>query len=79
MSDLQTALDPAAARRRNVFFTDSNEILCVATVSSGRTNATLHLRIRQLQRFDYQTGRFLDADRVVSKLEVVPSVGDRQQ
>lgn len=79
VSELTTALDTAGARRRNVFFTDTNEIHCVATVSAGRNNATLHLRIRQLQRFDYQTGRFLDADRVVSQIEVVPSAGNNQQ
>lgn len=67
-----TSIDADGARRRNVFFTDSKEIHCIAEVSNGREDVTLEGIIRQLQVYDFGAGSYANVDRVVANIEVRP-------
>jgi hypothetical protein len=49
VADIYTALDAEGNRRRNTFFTDSNAVICIAEVSSGRVDETIEMYIRQLK------------------------------
>jgi hypothetical protein len=75
VADVYTALDADGLRRRNVFYSDTREIHCVAEVGAGRGNATVQMRVRQVQRYDYPSNRFVDADRLSEQVEFVPEAG----
>lgn len=74
--DVYMALDSNGDRRRNIFFTDTKEIHCVAEAGIGRPGATIETLIRQVQRYDYDKNQFLDADRVVAQAELAPQPAD---
>jgi hypothetical protein len=76
VSDVYTALDSDGARQRNIFFTDSKEIHCVAEAGIGRKGVTIESLIRQLQSYDFIADRFFDTDRVLANAEASPSPGD---
>ncbi len=70
VTDVFTALEGGRdARRRNVFFTDTQEIHCVVEVGNGRDDVTLDILLRQVQRF-FPEGKLQDTDAVVSSLEL---------
>ena len=79
VSDLYTALDGDGNRKRNVFYTDSTEIHCIAEVGAGRSDATIEVVMRRIQTFDFQQGRFVDSDAISAPSEFVPSAGDGVQ
>jgi hypothetical protein len=76
VNDVYMALDANGDRKRNVFFTDTTEIHCVVELGIGRKGVTVETLVRQVQRYDYETNVFLDADRVVAQSEVAPSPVD---
>jgi len=49
VSDFYSALDGEGFRKRNEFFTDTNEIHCVAEYAAGRNDYTLTIQLRQIQ------------------------------
>lgn len=72
LADAYMALDGEGNRKRTVFFTDTNEIFCVAEFASGRPDVTVTATVRQVARYDYAQRRFVDADIVQSVEEIAP-------
>src|SRR5256885_1860502 len=64
VTDTYTALDDKGDRKRNVFFTDTEEIHCVAEIASSRPDVTFQIQIRQVQRFDFEIGQTVDDNRI---------------
>src|SRR5688572_11322159 len=58
ITEVYTSIDATGERRRNVFFTDSKEIHCLAEYGSGRTDVTFEGIIRQLQEYDFERSTF---------------------
>ncbi len=73
VSDLWTSPDQDGARRRNVFFTDSKAINCIAELGIGRDDVTFEMYIRVLQIYDFTENKFLDTNIVSNTLEVHPT------
>jgi hypothetical protein len=53
VSYVYMAIDSAGAQHRQVFYTDSNGIYCIAKFSSGRTDATLDFTVRQTHTYPW--------------------------
>jgi hypothetical protein len=70
--DVYTALDGEGNRRRNVFFTDTQEIHCIAEVGISRKDATFQVQTRMVQYYDFVTRQFVDTDRVGTPVEDAP-------
>lgn len=79
IDDVYMALDGEGNRKRNVFYTDSEELHCVVEVGSGRADATVFAVIRATQLFNFVTGKYEDVDRVQVKQEFVPQPGNTLQ
>lgn len=62
--------DTGQTRRRNVFFTDSKAIHCIAVVGQGRPDATFEVFIRQILSYDLLTKDTKDVDRYLSYREM---------
>lgn len=73
IDDVFMSLDSDGTRRRNVFYTDSKEIHCVVEAGIGRDGVTIETLVRQVQRFDLDTGRVTATDRVIAQAESAPS------
>lgn len=71
------ALDPEGNRKRNVFFTDSVAIVCVAEFASSRTDVTLNLKLHQLSRYDFATNQNVAFDSYPTEIELAPGVSAR--
>lgn len=72
--DVYTALDGQGDRKRNVFFTDSKEIHCVAEIGVGRPGVTIEAIIRQRATYDFVNRTYIqNLDRVVASAESSPS------
>lgn len=70
VSDVFTSLEGGRdARRRNVFYTDTQEIHCVVEVGNGRDDVTLDIVLRQIQSF-FPQGKLQDVDYVVNSEEL---------
>jgi hypothetical protein len=74
VSDAWMSLDQDGGRHRNVFFTDTKEIFCIADIVTGRNNATLEMQLRRLQTFDFTKNDFTNVDIVSSYMEERPAV-----
>ena len=72
VSDVYMALDAEGSRRRNVFYTDTKEIHCVAEMGIGRPGVTVEAIVRQRQSYDFIAVRFFEADRVLANAENSP-------
>lgn len=73
ITDTYMALDGAGDRRRKDFLTDTSEIHCVVEMGIGRKGSTVSVFIRQLQRYDFASDRFIDVDNGAAQAEAVPS------
>lgn len=79
VSDVQMALDADGLRKRNVFYTDSKEIHCVAEIGIGRDGVTIEGVIRQTQRYDFTERKFFETNRVMAYAENSPARADGPQ
>jgi hypothetical protein len=64
VGDIWTSPDADGARRRNIFYTDTKDIYCLAQVGVGRADVTLEMIIRYLQLYE-------PADRKVNNTNIV--------
>jgi hypothetical protein len=70
------ALDSEGNRKRDVFFTDSEQIYCVAEMSSGTSDVTVVARVRVWGLYDPLTGQLQErAGDIVGVEEQAPGVG----
>lgn len=67
------SLDADGSRQRKEFYTDTKAIYCVAEAGIGRTDVTVEILIRGLQRYDRQEKEFSDANFVKAYLESHPA------
>ncbi|MBX3258664.1 MAG: hypothetical protein KIS78_08765 [Labilithrix sp.] len=74
VGDVWMSIDEDGARRRNVFFTDSAAITCVAEVGIGRQDVTLEMFIRQIRGTTPGSEDFESMDRVVLARDFRPDV-----
>lgn len=76
VSDVWTSLDEDGARRRTLFFSDSQSVVCLAKAGIGRNNATIEMRIRRIREvaFGQGTDGFQSVNRVVAATEFHPGV-----
>jgi len=74
--DVYTALDAQGNRRRQVFFTDTKEIHCVVEAGISRPGVTIETLFRQLQAYDFESGKFFETDRVYAQAEFAPGRSD---
>lgn len=70
ISDVWMSLDEDGARRRNVFFTDSAAITCIAEAGISRKDVTIEMLIRQLSGVAPGTDEFSPMNVVVAASEV---------
>ncbi|HVJ94257.1 MAG TPA: hypothetical protein VM580_30925 [Labilithrix sp.] len=74
VSDVWTSIDEDGSRRRNLFFTDTSRITCVAEVGVGRKDVTVELRIRQIRRAQPGTRDFQEVNAVLLDKDFHPGV-----
>lgn len=74
VSDVWMSIDEDGARRRNVFFTDSSNITCIAEVGIGRRDATLEMLFRQIRAAPFGTDAFEEVNKVVLAREFHPDI-----
>lgn len=72
ISDVYTALDEDGFRRRDVFFTDTNEIHCIAEAGIGRPDVTIEGVIHQIRAYDFANNKFFETDRYLGYAELQP-------
>ena len=70
--DIRMALDENGWRERNQFFTDSEKIYCVGKLGIGRPSAVVEMKIREYQRYDFLSNKFIDTDGVAAVEEIKP-------
>jgi hypothetical protein len=73
VSDVVMALDGDGDRVRNVFFTDTKEIYCVASMAVGRRGVTVEAMVRQLSAYDFDRREFVERDAVAAVAEASPA------
>ena len=74
VSDVWMSLDEDGARRRNVFYTDSATITCVAELGIGRKDVTIEMLIRQIRGAEIGTDEFVPVNKVVAASELRPEI-----
>lgn len=74
VSDVWMSIDEDGARRRNVFFTDSERATCVAEVGIGRNDVTIEMLIRQTRGAPLGTEDFAEMNAVVTAAEFRPEI-----
>lgn len=79
VTEVFTSLDEDGARRRNLFFTDSKNIFCIARTGVGRPGVTAEAFIRQSQAYDLTSNRFVPVNRVAAYSEMVLSPSNGEQ
>ena len=76
VSFIYMAIDNAGQQPRNLFWTDSTAIYCIARVSTARQDATVDFRIVQKTIYDWCSGNSVAADHPTFAVgEIVPGVG----
>jgi len=70
------ALDGEGDRRREVFFTDTEGIFCVAELASGVADVTVRADFEQRTLFSPADGSILRLQRFVGSAELAPGVGE---
>jgi hypothetical protein len=73
ITDVQMSLDPDGDRIRNVFYSDTKEIHCIASASVGRRGATIETLIRQLAQYDFDRREYIETDAVAAYIEESPA------
>ena len=76
IGDVYMSLDGEGLRKRNIFYTDTKDIHCIAETGIGRDGVTVEVLIRQVQRFDLDTSKTIPSDRVVTQVETSPTRTD---
>lgn len=74
VSDVWLSIDDDGSRRRDVFFTDSTAVVCVAEVGVGRKDVTVEMLIRRIRGAPYGTRDFAPENTVVVATDVHPEV-----
>ncbi len=74
VSDVYMSIDEDGARRRNVFYTDSASITCIAEVGIGRKDVTIEMLIRQIRAAPLGTDDFESVDSVIAARDVHPDI-----
>jgi hypothetical protein len=77
--DVYTALDSNGNRKRNVFYTDTSEIHCIAEAGNSRKDATFSMQLRALQLYDFDTQTTFDTNRVLNAVEFAPGPSENLQ
>ena len=77
VDDAYMALDAQGDRRRNIFFTDSAAIYCVAEFASVRKDVTLNIKLHQLSRYDYAQNQLVGYDAYPTEVEIAPGPSGR--
>lgn len=78
VSDLWTSIDEDGSRRRQLFFTDTKKIYCVAELGVGRDDVTLKIYLRQTQIRDPETKNVRDTNIVGGFLDFHPKKGNER-
>jgi hypothetical protein len=74
VSEVWMSIDEDGARRRSVFYTDSESVTCVAKVGVGRNDATFELLVRRVAEAPPGTDDYQPVNKVVVAREVHPDV-----
>jgi hypothetical protein len=70
------SLDSGGERKRDVFYTDSDAIFCVAEVASGRDDVTIEATLRMTAEYSPFDGALAPASVFVGRDEEAPGAGD---
>lgn len=70
------ALDSQGERRRDVFFTDTEGIFCVAELASGVDDVTVRADFEQRAYYLPEDGSRVDLRRYIGSEELAPGAGD---
>jgi hypothetical protein len=74
--DTYMALDSEGNRKRDVFYTDTEEIYCVAEMASGTADVTVTARLRVLRVYDLLTGEPIErTGEIIAAEEQAPGIG----
>lgn len=73
VSSVYTALDTEGTRKRSVFYTDTNDINCVAEAGIGRPGVTIEGVFHQIRAYDFKTNAFFATDRYLGYTEFQPA------
>ncbi|HEY8072705.1 MAG TPA: hypothetical protein VIF62_01310 [Labilithrix sp.] len=76
VDDLYMALDADGNRKRSEFYTDTQQIHCVAEVANHRPDTTVTLRLRSVQLYDLESQKFFDSVRMLGQLDVNPTASE---
>jgi hypothetical protein len=79
VDDAFMALDSAGDRKRDVFFTDTAQIYCVAEFASSRTDVTVNIKLHQLSRYDFVQNQIVGFDAYPTELEIAPGAAARSK
>jgi hypothetical protein len=74
IGDVWMSIDEDGSRRRNVFYTDSENITCVAQVGVGRKDVTVEILFRQLRGAVLGTRDFREVNAVITARDFHPDV-----
>lgn len=69
------SLDSSGNRRREHFFTDTEEIHCIGKMASGRKDVTVEGVLTAQQLWDPRVESFRDVDAYVTSEEIAPGAG----
>jgi hypothetical protein len=75
--DAYTALDGTGKRRRDVFFTDTENIFCVAEVASGVDDVTVSADFYAVELYDPSTGDSRRVNEHLASQEANPGKGKK--
>jgi hypothetical protein len=73
--DSYVALDAQGNRKRDVFFTDTESIFCVAEMASGVDDVTVVAKLRARALYDEFTGEPHELDTIAGAEEQAPGAG----
>jgi hypothetical protein len=79
ISDVFTSLDGDGSRRRETFFTDTEEVHCIAVAGVGRPDVTVEGSVHQIRTFNFDKGDFELADRYIAFTDLHPQVEKDQK
>ena len=79
VDDAYMALDSSGQRKRNIFFTDTVAIYCVAEFASSRADVTLNVKLHQLSRYDFTANQIVGFDAFPTEVEIAPGATARSQ
>ena len=74
-SDAYMALDSSGKRKRDHFFTDTEDIYCVGKMASGVEDLTVSASLRATQIYDRRGGKPIDVDYYLGVEDLAPGAG----